>query len=362
MVTKITKADFAGQKIFVGIDVHAKDFKVSLIVGNQFFKTFTIPPNPVHIANYLHTHFPGAEYYSAYEAGFCGYWIHKKLLSMKVNSVVVNPADIPTTQKERLQKEDNRDSRKIAAQLQAGQLKAIYVPSEENLQDRALIRARDVVSKESAREKQRIKSFLTFIGISYPQHLSDKNKHWSNKFLQWLDSLEFSYSSGKAALAVKLESLRKNRELKLKLTKQIRLLSKSGKYEKQVQLLITVPGIAMISAMKFLSEVDDIRRFKNFNSLCSYCGYVPSTDSTGEKERVRGITTRKNDHLRKMLIEAAWVAIRNDPALMGAYLRYGQRMKSAKAIVRIAKKLLSRIYHVLLTQDPYVKNVCSIEK
>ena len=125
---------------------------------------------------------------------------------------------------------------------------------------------------------------------------------------------------------------------------------------------MTVPGIAMLSAMKFLTEIEDIGRFKNFNRLCCYCGYVPSTDSSGEKERVRGITSRKNQHLRKMFIESAWVAIRNDPALMAAYLTYGKRMKSTKVIVRIAKKILSRIYHVLLTEEPYVKNVCSVEK
>jgi transposase len=200
-----------------------------------------------------------------------------------------------------------------------------------------------------------------FMGISYPEHLSDKNKHWSNKFLQWLDSIHFSYPSGKTVLALRLESLRKNRDLKLKLTREIRLLSKSGRYQKQVQLLISVPGIAMLTAMKFMTEIEDIYRFNNFDSLCSYCGYIPSTDSSGENDRVRGITSRQNHHIRKMLIESAWVAIRNDPALMEAYLKYSKRMKSKKAIVRIAKKLLSRIHHVLLSQEPYTKNICSVK-
>jgi transposase len=358
MVTKFQNADFTGQKIFVGIDVHAKDFKVSLMVGQQFYKTFTTPPDPKHIANYLYTHFPGGEYYSAYEAGFSGYWIHQKLLEAKINSVVVNPADIPTTQKERLQKEDNRDSRKIAAQLQAGHLKPIYIPSDENLYDRALLRSRDSLSKESAREKQRIKSFLKFLGINYPEHLHDKNKHWSNKFLTWLDSLHFSHPSGKLTLAVRLQALRSNRELKLKLTRQIRELSKTTRYQKQVKLLMTVPGVGMLSAMKFLTEVEDIRRFANFSRLCCYFGYIPSTNSSGEKDRVGGMTSRKNQHLRKMLIECAWVAIRNDPALMSSYLTYSKRMKPTKAIVRIAKKLLSRIHHVLQSEAPYLKNVC----
>lgn len=361
MVTKITQSNFAGKRVFVGIDVHAKDFKVSVLVDQQFFKTFTTPPDPVHIVNFIQANFPGAEYFSAYEAGFCGYSIHRKLTAMNVNSMVVNPADIPTTHKERVQKEDKRDSRKIATQLQAGQLRAIYIPSDETLHDRALLRARESVSKESARGKHRIKSYLKFMGIRYPDQFADENKHWSNKFLQWLEGLNFEYPSGKYALAAKIESLKKIRDLKLKVTKQIRSLSKCPKYQHQVQLLVSVPGISMLSAMKFLTEIEDIHRFSNFNELCCYCGYIPSTNSSGDHDRTGGMTIRKNHHLRKMLTESAWVAIRNDPALMNAYLTYCKRMNSNKAIVRIAKKLLSRIQHVLLTQEQYVKNICSID-
>jgi hypothetical protein len=54
-----------------------------------------------------------------------------------------------------------------------------------------------------------------------------------------------------------------------------------------------------------------------------------------------------------MLIESAWIAIRQDPALMMKYQQLRQRMDSNKAIVRIAKKLLGRIRHVLLNNEPY---------
>lgn len=49
-------------------------------------------------------------YFSAYEAGFSGLWPHYKLTELGINNIVVNPADIPTTQKEKVQKEDKRDS------------------------------------------------------------------------------------------------------------------------------------------------------------------------------------------------------------------------------------------------------------
>src|SRR5687768_15800701 len=110
MQQKVTKKTFEGQSIYVGIDVHRKDFKVSVMVGNVLYKTFSAPPQAEIIAKYLRNNFPGGSYYSAYEAGFSGFWLHRSLGRMGINSIVVNAADIPTTDKERTQKEDLRDS------------------------------------------------------------------------------------------------------------------------------------------------------------------------------------------------------------------------------------------------------------
>jgi len=58
-----------------------------------------------------------------------------------------------------------------------------------------------------------------------------------------------------------------------------------------------------------------------------------------------------------MLIESAWIAIRHDPALMMKYGELIKRMDPNKAIVNIAKRLLSRIRYVLLNKKAYVKGV-----
>jgi transposase len=117
MEAQVKKIDFTGQNIYAGFDVHKKSWKVTIMAEDTFYKTFTQPPNPEVLYNYLKSNFPGGNYHSAYEAGFCGFWIHDKLTSLGVRSIVVNPADIPTTDKERVQKEDKRDSRKIARSL-----------------------------------------------------------------------------------------------------------------------------------------------------------------------------------------------------------------------------------------------------
>ncbi len=357
MRTQITKDAFIGQKIFVGLDVHKKDFKVSVIAGGVLYKTFCSPPDGQKVFSFLQQNFPGAEYYSAYEAGFSGFWLHKQLTGLGVNSIVVNPADIPTTDKERRQKEDQRDSRKLARDLVAGQLKAIYVPTEKTIHDRILIRSRQTIVKEIRRSKQRIKSLLYFQGIRYPDKFAIEGNHWSKNFIKWLESLIFENESGKQGLQIHIETLRHHRQLLLQTNRQIRALSKSDHYRERVDNLISVPGIGMLTAMNLLTELETITRFKNFNHLCSFVGLVPATDSSGDDDVTTGITPRKNPGLRSAMIESAWVAIRNDPALMSSYLQYCKRMNSKQAIVRVAKKLLNRVVHVLRRNEKYEKNI-----
>ena len=356
MQQKITEKSFAGQSIYVGIDVHRKAWKVSVMTENLMYKTFSSPPEAEKLGSYLRNHFPGATYHSAYEAGFSGFWLHRELTKLGIKSIVVNPGDIPTTDKERTQKEDLRDSRKIAQTLRAGQLKGIFVPSERTQQDRILLRTRETIVKDLRRSKHRIKSLLYFQGIQYPDRFYLNSTHWSRAFIKWLDGLTFEYASGRGGLNAHLEMVKHQRGLLLKITRQIRELSK-GPYGQNIELLISIPGIGMLTAMKILTELETINRFDSFNSLCSYVGLVPSTNSSGENQVDNGITPRRNSRLRAALVESAWVAVRNDPALLVSYQKLCRRMPANRAIIRISKKLLNRIVHVLRNNEKYEKSI-----
>ena len=129
----------------------------------------------------------------------------------------------------------------------------------------------------------------------------------------------------------------------LEVLKHIRALSKQASYKTNVALLLSVPGIGLITAMTLLTEIEDVSRFKTLDQFCAYIGLVPMTNSSGESHRVRGMTKRQNKLLRMMIIESSWVAIRHDPALMLAYQKLVVRMEPNKAIIRIAKKIINRI-------------------
>ena len=86
-------------------------------------------------------------------------------------------------------------------------------------------------------------------------------------------------------------------------------------------------------------------------------GLTPSVYSSRDTYCEYGLTYRKNSRLKYALIEASWVAIRKDPALLESYNKLITRIKKQQAIIRIAKKLLSRIRHVWLNKQPYVTGI-----
>jgi transposase len=359
MQTQSNKIDFTGQHIYAGFDVHLKSWKVTIMTEKLTHKTFSQPPKPVVLFNYLRKTFPGGTFHSAYEAGFCGYWIHNELLKFGIKSIVVNPADIPTTGKEKVMKTDPRDSVKIARSLRNGDLTSIHVPSIKTLEDRTLVRTRATLVQDLTRYKNRIKSFLYFHGIEIPEIFTKSQMHWSNRFNKWLEDIQMTELSGQKSLIALLTQSKHLRASILQVTKEINELAKTDSYKKQVELLRSIPGIGLLTSMIILTEIETINRFANIDQFCGFIGLVPSTKGSGEDEGVGDITPRGHSNLRTAIIESAWVAARLDPALNKSYHNYCNRMEANKAIVRIARKLTSRISFVLKNNQPYV---CSVVK
>lgn len=351
----VNKLDFSGQEIYVGMDVHKNSWSISIFTEHLEHKTFSQPPQVCVLVNYLKRNFPGAVYNSVYEAGFSGFWTHDKLKEQGVNCMIVNPADVPTKNKEKATKTDRVDCRKLARSLRSGELEGIYVPPRPKVEDRQLLRTRQSMVKKQTRCKNQIKSLLYFYGIGIPEELSQG--HWSKKFINWLEEISMQKPSGDLALKTHLAELKHIRQLIAALNLGIRSLAKTDNYKNSVHLLKTIPGISTLSAMVLLTELYDINRFKNLDKLASYVGLIPNTNSSGEKDYKTNMTGRRNPQLRCLLVESAWVAVRKDPALLMAFNEICKRTTKTKAIVKIARKLLNRIRYVLKNQQEYVPGV-----
>lgn len=355
MIEQIKELDFSGQRIWVGIDVHLKNWRVSIMVGDLYQKGFTQPADVQRLINYLHKHYPKGDYVCCYEAGFSGFWAYEELMKAGIACKVAHASDIPTTDKEKRQKTDPRDSRKIVRELSKGGIEGIYIPHQEALQARSLVRTRYKIAKDSQRAKNRIKSHLYFYG--YHRGIPAELGYWSKRYINYLS--ELASNKQDKGLVLLIEELNQLRQLQLRAIKQLRQLSRCAPYQELVELLKSVPGVGLLTAMVILTELIDINRFKKLDHLCSYAGLIPQTSSSGESQRVGSMTKRGNTQLKKALIESAWVAIQRDPALALAYQKSKNRYASNdsqaknKAIVKIARKLLNRIRFVWQNRQEY---------
>lgn len=345
------KLDFSGSTMYVGIDVHLKSWNVSLYCNELFIKNFTQPPEPVHLRTFLTKNYPGATYKCAYESGFCGNWIQRDLTENGMDCIVVNAADVPTTDKSEKNKTDKNDSQRIAKSLQSGFLHAIYIPDRELEADRQLVRCVERFNRDLTRIKNRIKGLLYQMGIKIPERFA--NSKWSKKFINWLQELECSDPSIKLTLTHQLQMAELYRKQKLILLRDVRSMLHKDRYRDNLRYLQSVPGVGPLTAACLLTEVGDISRFTYFEKLNCFVGFYPSEFSSGERIQHGTITGRKHNRLRSLLIEASWVAIRVDPAFTKAYNDFKLRLGGKRAIIKIARKLLSRIRYVWINQVIY---------
>lgn len=337
------------KQLFIGLDVHKKTWAVTIQQDQVFLKRFTIEADSETLITYINNHFPNHQVQCCYESCCCGYHIYHSLTKAGWKVLVVNPGDIPRIHKQKTTKTDRIDSAYLARQLAAGHLKGIYVPLHKQEEFRSLFRRRNDLVKNIRRNKCHIKSMLLYYGIKIPAAYDNSN--WSKEFIHWLSNLNWSYPTATASLKSRLAEYAFFRTQYLQIGNELRAYART-QYRTDYYLLRSVPGIGPLIAIGILAEVGDIRRFKGIDKLSSYIGLVPSVHNSGEKSYSRGISFRSKHLLRSYFIEAAWIAAKKDPSLMQYYdQRKGGDHK--KLIIKLAAKIVSRIYHVIKTGEPY---------
>jgi transposase len=308
-------------------------------------------PCEENLLNHLRKRYPEAKYQVAYEAGFCGFGIQRYLEKSGLHCIIVNPADVPSSDKYKKTKTDRIDARKISRELSNGALHGIYVPDLEMEHTRTLVRQRGRLVQDQTRCKNRIWHLLMFNGLKLDADM--EKQYWSRRFMETLRQMPCETQSLRYALDTAIEEYSQVRKLLSHATKQVRALSQLGSSVTIQKLLQSIPGIGIVNAMIIMTELQDMRRFKTLDKLCSYVGIVPDTAPSGDNEKVRGITHRSNSYLRPAIVESSWMIIRKDPAMLMLYKRYCTKMVPNKAIIKIARHLLSRIRYVWINQVEY---------
>ncbi len=133
------------------------------------------------------------------------------------------------------------------------------------------------------------------------------------------------------------------------------ILANAEKYLPQVNLVSTVPGIRTFAAISIISEIGvDMSVFATSKHLCSWAGLAPqNNESAGKKKTTR--ISRAGSYIKPLLVQCALCAIRkkSNPEIHSRYLSIKKRRGHKKAIIAIARMLLTAIYNILKKNEPY---------
>lgn len=307
------------------------------------------------------------------------YWIPiYNILEPSCNIILAHPKYVKAI---RGKKTDKKDAKWIADIFKHDLVSGSFIPPADIRQLRDLVRYRWKLTNFTTGEKNRAQNCLTVSNIKLDEVFSDvfgkaasaiTSRLLKNPTEKIMDVSPFRTRGMKATneevlaaldgelcveQAEKLRIIRSHMDgLELcKANLESLILSVAEKYLPQLNLVMTVPGIQSFSAISIISEIGvDMSVFPTSKNLCSWAGLTPqNNESAGKKKTTR--IGRAGAYIKPLLVQCALNAIRtkSNPEIRGRYLNLKKRRGHKKAIIAIARMLLTAIYNILKRNEPY---------
>jgi transposase len=290
---------------FVGMDVHKDTIVVAVTASGAVGKAtaYGTFPNTTagleKLVKRLRQASDGAIKF-CYEAGPCGYGVHRTLTRMGEDCMVVAPSMIPRKSGER-QKTDKRDAANLAVLHRGGLLTAVWVPDAAHEAMRDLIRARLAAVRAVRAARQQLSAFLLRHERTYPGNRTP----WTKAHRGWLAQQSFAQPAHQIVLEECIEAVRQGEQRRDRVEGYLRAQIPSWSLFPLVQNLCALRGLDMIAGAGLAAAIGDPSRFATAPDFMAYLGMVPSEHTSGPKRRIGAITKAGDVHARTLLIEAA---------------------------------------------------------
>lgn len=284
----------------------------------------------------VHDHLArGHQVYTCYEAGPCGYGLHRKLTALGATNYVVAPQR--WDERGQRVKTDPRDARELCQRLDryvrgnTDAFTVVHVPTPEQEQVRALCRQRTVVLKERQRCELRGHGLMLAQGCRAPSGWWQPAewRELAAELPPWLREHVGRWQAEAVRLETEMEQL----------TPRIEALSAGQR---------APVGLGALTLALLESEILDWSRFTNRRQPGSYTGLCPSEDSSGRRRRQGSVTKHGNPRVRHLLVEATWRLLKWQPyypPLRQVRAASGKRARK-RAVVAAARRLAVDLWRI----------------
>ena len=289
---------------FLGMDVHADTITAAIAEPDGEVRSLgTIANRAESVRKLVKKLGPAEQLKACYEAGPTGYVLYWQLAELGVQCDVIAPTLVPVKAGDRV-KTDRRDAEKLARCHRAGDLTAVWVPDAGSEALRDLVRAREAAKQDQLRARHRLSKFLLRTGQRAPTGV----KAWTQLYMAWVRQLRYEQVARESARLDYLHEVEHMAERVKRLEQAIGEAVKlaSPQMQEVIGGLQALRGVAQISAVTIVAELDNITRFESARQLMGYSGTVPSENSSVKRTQRGSITKSGIAHLRRIAVEAAW--------------------------------------------------------
>ena len=310
------------------------------------------------------------------------YWIPVfNLLEDEINVTIANPKWVKAVKGN---KDDTKDSKWIGDLFRLGLVPGSYIPCKPIRILREFTRYRYKLTSCRSSEKNRFQNALTVCNVALDSVVSDIFGKSATSVIDYLLQQSTASINHEEISSRLLRSLKKKSESVIESIEgyqmtdaqkyRMRLVhahmdyitstladidsmidSLVEPYENAVQLLCTIPGVDRKSAITIISEIGtDMAQFSNSKRLCCWAGLTPgNNESAGKKKSVR--ITRAGVYLKPALVQVAHAAVKSNqsPYYKAKYERIMKRRGKKRAIIAVARMILTAVYHMLSTGEAW---------
>jgi transposase len=267
--------------LFVGLDVHKDSIAVAHAQGQSADPPVfvgKIGPRQADLDKLirrLEAKAPALVF--AYEAGPCGYGLHRYLTGRGFSCDVVAPSLIPKKPGDKV-KTDRRDAVDLARLLRSGDLTPVYVPTVDDEAIRDLCRARDAARLTLRNAKLRWKAFLLRLG------LHDVGRaDWNDAHRRYLAKVVCPTPAQQIVFQESVRAVDEQVDRVQRLEAELLERGPGWRLYPVVQALQALRGVQWLVAITVVAELGDLTRFDSPRQLAAFVGLVPSEDSTGPR-------------------------------------------------------------------------------
>lgn len=262
-----------------------------------------------------------------------------------IEVVLVNPKKTRAIAEARL-KNDRVDASILADLLRANFLAKCYVPPFKVRELRSLVRHRMNLVKDRTKVKNRIHSLLDKYELNF-----NATDLFGKAGREWLETIKAELSPiDRFVLDTDIRQI----EMLDQLIDETEIsIAKESIESEDVKILMTIPGVDFYTALLFVSEVGNIKRFVSSSRLISWLGLAPRVHQSGDTNYNGKISKEGSPRVRWALVQSAHIAIRWDEHFNEKFNRIAKRRGNKKATVAIAREIAVAIYHMLIRREPY---------